>query len=1013
MTPKKALIFIFIILSLGAQAQNQLTQTKTETLFAKGNELVDHSNYVAAREMFSQFLEEAPKDDARRVEAEYYVAFCALNLQHLDGEKLIDDFINNNPASPRAATAYYDLATFFYNEKSYTKAIQYFKKVDFPALTIDNQNQGHFKWGYSLFNLRKLEEAREQFNFVKKQKSPYAPAANYYSGFIAYGEGKYDEALEDLKQAERSESYGNIVPYLIANIYYRQSKFDELIAYGDQAVKKPGVSNKEEISMLIADAYFFKKDYAKAKDAYQVFLEANKDRADAALLYRAGYVHYELGQTDKAIEYLSKSAATKDTVGYYASYYLGIMYLKKGDKPYALNAFEYASKSPSDAKLREESAFQFAKVAYDMGKPDLAISAFEMYLKNYPNSQYQVQIKELLAQAYINGNNYNKAIEYIEALPSRNPTMNNAYQKATYLKGAELFNKEEYAEAVAAFEKSLEKPGDPKYTGLSNFWIGEAYSLGKKYNEAALHYSNVIELGANVEPDILLQTRYGLGYAYYNLEQFDRALFNFKDFTNKTNRSNSNYTDALIRLADCYYVSKNYEEALKYYNQARNIGSPDNDYILFQSGVISGILRNYTESKNQFNALINNYPKSPYRGEAIYQRAQFDIEQGNYEVAVQGLSQLIREVPSSRFIPYAYMRRAASNYNLKKYNETVRDYEAVLKQFPTHPVAQDALLPLQEALGLMDRSDEFNKHLTEFKATNPENKGLEGVEFETAKNLFYSQQYQKAIGSFNNFKAGYPNSGRIVECDYFIAESYYRLKDFNQALPIYKSLSANMSFTQIPKAVARIAEIEYAQGNYANAVNSFYRLEKLADSKKELFNAWSGLMDSYYMLGTYDSVTTYANVILEKGNINAGAQNKASLYLGKAAMAKRDYETAKDEFLNTLNAARDEYGAEAKYLLAEIFYLTKEHTQCKETAIGVSNDFAAYDIWVGKAFLLLADNSLAEDDAFQAKATLESLIQHFPLQSIKDQAKVKLAEIEKENLKKETEIKADTLDNNR
>jgi hypothetical protein len=41
------------------------------------------------------------------------------------------------------------------------------------------------------------------------------------------------------------------------------------------------------------------------------------------------------------------------------------------------------------------------------------------------------------------------------------------------------------------------------------------------------------------------------------------------------------------------------------------------------------------------------------------------------------------------------------------------------------------------------------------------------------------------------------------------------------------------------------------------------------------------------------------------------------------------------------------------------------------------------------------------------------LILHFPLQGIKDQAKAKLAEIEKASLKKEAEIKGDTLDNNR
>ena len=63
-------------------------------------------------------------------------------------------------------------------------------------------------------------------------------------------------------------------------------------------------------------------------------------------------------------------------------------------------------------------------------------------------------------------------------------------------------------------------------------------------------------------------------------------------------------------------------------------------------------------------------------------------------------------------------------------------------------------------------------------------------------------------------------------------------------------------------------------------------------------------MESYYELAQYDSADTYAHLILEKGKVNAGAENKASLYLGKSAMARGDYDAAKDEFLNTLNSAR-------------------------------------------------------------------------------------------------------------
>jgi hypothetical protein len=68
-----------------------------------------------------------------------------------------------------------------------------------------------------------------------------------------------------------------------------------------------------------------------------------------------------------------------------------------------------------------------------------------------------------------------------------------------------------------------------------------------------------------------------------------------------------------------------------------------------------------------------------------------------------------------------------------------------------------------------------------------------------------------------------------------------------------------------------------------------------------------------------------------------------------------------------------------------------------------------YDEWVGKSFLLLADNYLAQGEVFNAKATLESLINNkFPLQYIKDSAADKLKKIATDELKEQQKIKADT-----
>lgn len=1003
------LVSVFVVFS--SYSQNLLSQQQNERKFSQGLELLDHKQYGAARELFSEFIAATPTVDARRADAEYYVAYCALNLYHGDAEKQIESFIDNYPKHPKSITANYDLANFYYNEKNFKKASSFYTKVDFSGLNAEQQNIGRFRWGYSLFNLKSLKDALSQFNNIKTIGGLYGPAASYYAGFIEYSQADYGSALTDLKRAEQNEAYAKVVPYMIANVYNKQQDYDALLSYTRAIEGKEGVTNKEEIALLSAEAYYKKGDFKNALTGYNKYLTGREEKADKGVLLRAGYVAYTLGDDAVAMKYLKSSFADKDSVGYYSSYYLGALYLKQNQKPMALTAFDIARKFRPDQKLVEESTYQYAKIAYDMGKPDQAISEFEKILVAFPKSTHSDEIKELLSQAYVNASNYNKAIEYIEALPRKSPAIERAFQKATMLKGIELFNKEDYPTSVEFFEKSLKYPVDPAYVAEASFWNGEAYSIGKKYEEAAENYLRIIGITGLVNQDLILKARYGLGYAYYNLQQYDRALFNFKEFVNKSSRTQPNLADGVLRLADCYYVSKSYQDALNNYKKVTQMNSPDADYAHLQSGIILGITSKYAEAIVELDKVIKDYPKSGVYDEALFRRAQVDFEQGNYAQAVESYSKLIQDNPSSRFAPYAYTRRAASYYNLKVYDKTAQDYITVIENYPNHPAGSDIILQLQEALNLTGRSAEFDKYFNQVKSANPDAKGIESVEFESAKNLYDNRDYQRAIQRLALYADSYPESPRLSEVRYYEAESYYRLKDFNKALTIYQEVASDKAFLFANKVIGRLAELEFKLAHYDKAIPYYHQLARLATNKKDQYSAWSGLMESHYLLAQYDSTTQYAQIILEKGNINAGAQNKASLYLGKAAMAKGDYDLAQDEFLNTLNSAQDEYGAEAKYLLGEIQYLNKQNKQCYETLISLNSDFAAYPDWVGKSFLLLADNYLAMGDSFQAKGTLNSLIDNFPQENIKVIAREKLKKITNEEVNKQKQLKADSVDN--
>jgi len=158
---------VLLLLSGNLFAQDVLMQQKSARLFKTGEELMTQNQFAAARENFTEFLSVSTQPSTQRQNAEYYRAICSLNLYHTDAEKQLQDFIANNPSSPKASVAYAELANFFYTEKNYKKVATYFAKSDFSSLTSSEQGEAHFRWGYSLFSQKILQDALDQFNFIK------------------------------------------------------------------------------------------------------------------------------------------------------------------------------------------------------------------------------------------------------------------------------------------------------------------------------------------------------------------------------------------------------------------------------------------------------------------------------------------------------------------------------------------------------------------------------------------------------------------------------------------------------------------------------------------------------------------------------------------------------------------------------------------------------------------------------------------------------------------------------
>jgi hypothetical protein len=90
-----------------------------------------------------------------------------------------------------------------------------------------------------------------------------------------------------------------------------------------------------------------------------------------------------------------------------------------------------------------------------------------------------------------------------------------------------------------------------------------------------------------------------------------------------------------------------------------------------------------------------------------------------------------------------------------------------------------------------------------------------------------------------------------------------------------------------------------------------------------------------------------------------------------------------------------ERGAECAYLLCTYAYRDQSYKETESQIFQLIDQFAAFDTWKHKAFLLLIDAYIGMEDWFQAKTTGESILEFVQDPATRAEAEKRLIEIKR------------------
>ena len=270
---------------------------------------------------------------------------------------------------------------------------------------------------------------------------------------------------------------------------------------------------------------------------------------------------------------------------------------------------------------------------------------------------------------------------------------------------------------------------------------------------------------------------------------------------------------------------------------------------------------------------------------------------------------------------------------------------------------------------------------------------MQNLEYEAAKNLFFGESFNEAIKAFTGYLNNYPQSANTDEANYFIGDSYSKLDNNVLALEYFYRIEREINSPQRLRAVQRISTIELENKNYNNAIPYLREASNNARNKIEEFEALNGLMQAYFISGSYDSAVYFADRVILLGSITQDALPIAMLTKAKAYRLKGDENNANEILMELVNEYTTIQGAEGLFLLADSYANKKEFERSNNIIFDFVAPFSSHDYWYGKCFLLLAENYMQLGEVFQAKATLESILEGSTNQEIIGLAKEKLSNI--------------------
>lgn len=896
----------------------------------------------------------------------------------------------------------------------YKQAIKLFNQVKSKNLSRQTQPMWYFYMGYAYIQQQEYDQALPLFLTLTKHQTLYTPHAHYYAGYCYYCKQDFPHAMAEFLAVESLGGYKQIAPYYIVQIYYAQHEYDQIYDRAEKLLSYfPDNPHNDELHRMLGEIYYQDSAYNEAINHLQTYRTLRLEQKQEPLrndLYLLGMANYSAGYYANAIDYLKEVKEQQDSISENTYLHLGHSYLRVGDEEKAKLSYAAAMRFKINDQLREEAMYNYVQITYLQGSAlGENITAFQDFLTEYPNTKYANKVYALMADMYLTSKNYQAAYEALSEIQHPDAKMQETKQYLRYQLGMDAFLQGKMQDAIEWMTQVINNDKKTSQYKTEAYYVRAESQYRMHQYAACLEDIKQYESQSNVanSPN-QVPAMYLKGYALFNQQQMKDAEYTFRQYLAKADNQTTTYADASNRLGDCLFYSRQFDDAIATYQQVVEHNTTGVDYALFQQGYAQGLLHRYPNKIQTMQTLETRFPHSDYADDALYEQARAHLQLDQYKEAIKAYTQLTTDYPNSNKAAKSALEIGMTYRTLKQYDSAIQAYKNTIQRYAGSEEAYAALEGLEQVFVETNRISDYLAYTKTLDKVNMQAATSEdSLVYVTAELQYMMGNYEQAAAGLTTYLTSFCPGGRYcMIAQYYAANSYYRLKQYDNAIDQYSALADMAGNPYMEEACMRAAELSYDKGEYRTASYYFQRMEEIASSSAMRTTAQLGVLRCSHLLGDKATTVEAANRLLEEQSIADDIRKEALYYRAKAHLEDNQFGLAVVDLTPLAKEVRTAMGAEAKYQLANCYFQLGSIDMAEEEIMSFTKMQTSQQYWLAKSLILLSDINVARNDLFQAKQYLlalqSSYRQEDDIQSIITQKLSAIAELDSNTTEENT-----------